>query len=194
MGVLGNGSVMEVIVWSTLQGLYSCQEFYPGDLLLEDCCCWFLTDVDYDKDRGDYDCREHVGDGKSGKDKDITVLLLYGLQFHYHHHHHHRLRYLYVLKTHVDFKVEISSVTGKILQPTCFSWLNVLTLTTDSLTELIHQMWFGYRATLSFLWFALKGGYNYCTTSCTIRNCKNNQIFTFSGEMKLHNMILVKHR
>ncbi len=33
--MLGNGSVMEVIVWSTLQGLYSCQEFYPGDLLLE---------------------------------------------------------------------------------------------------------------------------------------------------------------
>lgn len=89
-----------------------------------------MTVADYDKDQGDYDCREHVGDGKRVKDKGITICPLMLL--------FHRHWYLYVLKTHVDFKVEISSVAGKILELTCFSWSNILTLTTDSLTELIH--------------------------------------------------------
>jgi len=38
------------------------RDFTLRELLLEDCCCWWLTDVDYVKNQGECDCYEHVGD------------------------------------------------------------------------------------------------------------------------------------
>lgn len=55
-GVWGDGKVRKSLFDQLCKVSTVARGFTLRELLLEDCCCWWLTDVDYVKNQGEYDC------------------------------------------------------------------------------------------------------------------------------------------